>query len=64
MYYFNVCGDANLVPAACVSLEKAVQVLTCVQATARRCACRQIIDRDGLGWFLGVVNIDVPLMLF
>ena len=26
MYYFNVCGDANLVPAACVSLEKAVQV--------------------------------------
>lgn len=25
MYYFNVCGDANQVPAACVSLEKAVQ---------------------------------------
>ena len=25
MYYFNVCGDASQVPAACVSLEKAVQ---------------------------------------
>ena len=25
MYYFNVCSDANQVPAACVSVEKAVQ---------------------------------------
>jgi hypothetical protein len=25
MYYFNVCGDANKVPEACVAVEKAVQ---------------------------------------
>ena len=24
-YYFNVCGDANQVPEACVSMQKAVR---------------------------------------